>query len=481
VSFTKSAVTEAKGRAAVIVGETPLPYFRTLHSLGWQLLGRPAKVGAADALEMKQTWGYQISFGDGAADPGTDTGRIQRWHLLRNLSRSLPEALERLAAEHGQTRLLVERYERHRSEAARIDFTDMLMLGMEREMPRLEVLYIDEAQDLCPLQIEFAERLARSAAEAVIAGDDDQAIMRFQGASPEWFQGMATVGSPLVLPQSYRIPAAVHVVAESVIGRVAHRVPKAYAPRSALGEVTACESASEAVRLAADELREGRTVAYLGRTNSECSDAVEWALGHRVPFIAHAGEGRHPLQSPKVLEACRGAVAVRSSSACTGSELVALLDQVEKPPRGCKAEAKRLRDDEQIDTLRASMLGLGLLWRTIRESEGRFDALAKVSDEVRAYLDAVLDPEGRVPEKVLVIGTQHWSKGQEWDTVVVDDMLPRPSVDALHRGGVEADDEHRIAYVAVTRCRQKLVILSKATRSRGAGRYAGRYPFPVAA
>jgi hypothetical protein len=284
-----------------------------------------------------------------------------------------------------------------------------------------------------------------------------------------------------VLPQSYRIPSSVHELAEAVVGQIRCRVPKPYRPRDVAGVVGSLDSIDEAVRRAAGALKSGRSAAYLARTQVECSDAVEWALGHRVPFVAHAGNGSRPLQAPKVLEACAAAVSIRARGTCTGAQLVALLDQVTSPPRGCKAAAKRLRPDGLVGRSQAVALKIGDLWARVTSSEGRFDALTGVSDQVRDYLEAVLLEDGSVPERLLEIGTQHWSKGQEWDLVLVDDMLPRPSVESLRGGGVDADDEHRIAYVAITRAKQELYILSKPSRAKGSGPVVGRYPYPVAA
>lgn len=478
VSFTRSAVAEARSRAENIVGNEDLPYFRTLHSFGYRLLRQPPVVGTPDAKVMFETWGYKVNLAPGAAPEG-DTAHLQRWSLIRSMSRSMGEALDRLAGEPHNVRLLIERYEQLRADEGRIDHADMLMLGMDCEMPELDVLYVDEAQDLAPLQIEFVERLAARACETVVAGDDDQAIMRFQGANPEWFQGLASVGHVHVLPQSYRIPASVHRLAEDVVRRVAHRVEKVYLPRPEEGSVVASDSVDESIRWAGEALDDGRTVAYLGRTNAECSDAIEWAIANRVPFEAHAGAGSRPLQSPKVHAACVAAVSVRGRGTCTGAQLVALLDQVDGPPRGTKAAAKRLDDDEVVNQTKATMMGLGALWAALRSSPGRFDGLTAIPDQVRSYLDAVLLETGAAPALLLQIGTQHWSKGQEWDLVIVDDMLPRPAVDALRRGGPDADDEHRIAYVAVTRAKQELVVLSKPRRAKGAGLFVGRYAYPV--
>ena len=44
--------------------------------------------------------------------------------------------------------------------------------------PNLDVLFIDEAQDLSPLQWRMVRRLWNKAAKTYIAGDDDQAIFK---------------------------------------------------------------------------------------------------------------------------------------------------------------------------------------------------------------------------------------------------------------------------------------------------------------
>lgn len=67
-----------------------------------------------------------------------------------------------------------------------IDFDDMLWLPVIHELsiPTGDLLFIDEAQDLNPIQHELAERLA-GAGRTVIVGDPYQAIYGWRGAAPD--------------------------------------------------------------------------------------------------------------------------------------------------------------------------------------------------------------------------------------------------------------------------------------------------------
>jgi superfamily I DNA/RNA helicase len=68
------------------------------------------------------------------------------------------------------------------------DYTGMLELFLKREAaPKLEVVFIDEAQDLSPIQWEMVALLQKNSKICYVAGDDDQAIFRYAGADVEHF------------------------------------------------------------------------------------------------------------------------------------------------------------------------------------------------------------------------------------------------------------------------------------------------------
>jgi hypothetical protein len=76
-------------------------------------------------------------------------------------------------------------------------------------IPTFDLLIIDEAQDLSRHLWKFAQRLINAADVSFIAGDDDQAIMVGIGASPETFVNFNASEPDHVLEQSWRVPKSV--------------------------------------------------------------------------------------------------------------------------------------------------------------------------------------------------------------------------------------------------------------------------------
>ena len=65
------------------------------------------------------------------------------------------------------------------------DFTDMLSVFVTsgaRYCPQFKLTFLDEAQDLSPLQWDIAHLLDTKSDKMYCAGDDDQAIYRWAGA-----------------------------------------------------------------------------------------------------------------------------------------------------------------------------------------------------------------------------------------------------------------------------------------------------------
>ena len=54
------------------------------------------------------------------------------------------------------------------------------------DIPTLDVMFVDEAQDLSPLQWAVVRKLAERAKRIYVAGDDDQAIYKWAGADVDY-------------------------------------------------------------------------------------------------------------------------------------------------------------------------------------------------------------------------------------------------------------------------------------------------------
>ena len=67
------------------------------------------------------------------------------------------------------------------------DYAGMLETFIENKLcPKLEVVFIDEAQDLSPIQWEMVKMLEQNSKICYVAGDDDQAIFRYAGADVDF-------------------------------------------------------------------------------------------------------------------------------------------------------------------------------------------------------------------------------------------------------------------------------------------------------
>ena len=123
---------------------------------------------------------------------------------------------------------------KYKEERNLFDYTDMVMeYNKQKPQCKLEVLIVDEAQDLSFIQWEMIKNMQDQVERVYIAGDDDQAIFKWSGAQPEFLINLE--GKREILNQSYRVPIAVHRVANSLVSRIENRVPKEYMAKPVSG------------------------------------------------------------------------------------------------------------------------------------------------------------------------------------------------------------------------------------------------------
>ena len=114
-----------------------------------------------------------------------------------------------------------------------IDYTDMInrFIKESNKSPAFDVIFIDEAQDLSPIQWKMFDILKTKSTDIFLAGDDDQAIFEWAGADVKRF-----INEPAeeeILPQSRRVPELVQEYANTIISRIPkeRRIKKQWSPR----------------------------------------------------------------------------------------------------------------------------------------------------------------------------------------------------------------------------------------------------------
>ena len=115
---------------------------------------------------------------------------------------------------------IVEKYNRKKNHKEfMIDFTDMLYLTYtfidQSKYPKYDCVFIDESQDLNPLQREVVMRLIGKGGRFCAVGDDFQAIYSFMGSNLESFNMLKNYKNTVSLPLSVSYRCSKSVINEA--------------------------------------------------------------------------------------------------------------------------------------------------------------------------------------------------------------------------------------------------------------------------
>jgi superfamily I DNA/RNA helicase len=234
VTFTRKGVINGMERALQAnprLTVDDLVHFRTLHALCFRELGlgHESIITHSDIKEFNRFARCDVTL-TGAFEKQTEDDKLlSRYDALRNGARRGVVADYTHDTER-YTRL-TKAYEVFKNTRGKVDFHDCLVKFCGRNKPvGVKVAFIDEAQDLTPLQWEVC-RTAFSAAEKVrIAGDDFQSLFTYSGASPAAFISLSERYDEIKLEKSYRIPKAVYRFAKGITQLITKKVDKDYAP-----------------------------------------------------------------------------------------------------------------------------------------------------------------------------------------------------------------------------------------------------------
>jgi superfamily I DNA/RNA helicase len=162
-------------------------------------------------------------------------------------------------------------------------------------------------------------------------------------------------------------------------------------------------------------------------------------------------------------------ISERLDDAKVGAKVVSLAEDLQRV-----ADAVRTGTTREALRVVAEDVGLGGAMQLLDGSKGGqtasqlddLDALQQVADlhpspvTFERWLRGVLERR-RAMEDGVVLSTVHRVKGMEWDRVVVagvtDGVLP-------HRLAEDEEEERRVLHVAVTRCRERVVVLADSSR-----------------
>ena len=497
-SFTRAAAIELTGRDVPI----DLDRIGTLHSFCFLALGKP-QIAEANIEEWNR---------ENPRFPITPVARDRRLEgeestcdddlvmkagdcLLQQLNccrgRMLPPETWPAAV-----REFASRWNQYKIAHDLLDFSDLIdtaLLDLEIAPDNPAVIIADEAQDLNPMQLNLVRKWGRHADHCVLAGDDDQTIYGWAGASP---RGMLLPEIPedhnSFLTQTQRLPRAIHGLAENLIRRVGHRQEKIYKPRDAAGEVRRLSQGYKSpeysiLKTIERHLGERKRIMLLGSCSYMLQPIIAVLRKEAIPFHNPYRKSKgfwNPLRTNSRLSAANRVRALLVAHAgfgvghhaWRGAELALwtewLSDQGVFTDRGRQIvaalapmkviTAETLEAIFQPDALAAiqaalrsdSPIALLNWWR--KRVAPAFRKRVRFPAEVAAQRGG----EALVELPRVIVGTIHSVKGGEADVVYLFPDLS-PAGEAQYRlGGPARDSVIRQFYVGVTRARETLYLCS---------------------
>ena len=485
-AFTRQAANEAVERACARfhLDKSQLPWFRTLHSFALRLSGirqeqvmQPEhykEVGIALGFNL-DVEGSNLS-GEDAFDLNKSSSPIVN---LMNLARLRKIDLRQqydeseISESWNTVKYVATALQEYKNRYQLFDFTDMLEVFVNESTqfcPRLAVTFVDEAQDLSPLQWDVAHVLEQHSERIYAAGDDDQAIYRWAGADVEHFINLN--GGYEVLEQSYRVPASVHPMAERVVHRIKRRVPKKYLPREYIGNVEHIARAEMIDFSEGSWLVLAQAAYFLSNITADLR-----SRGYLFNYRGRRSISENLSDAVNGWEQLRKGKQVTGKTARTIYSYMSINDRVK---RGFK-KLPALDDDDMV-TLDELIAHHGLIeehdWRYAKKitNSGYYSvpnirhmvwhmAMDRLPSADRAYITALLRRGEKFnAEPRINLSTIHGSKGGEADNVV---LFTEISPAASKAAELAPDDLHRVFYVGITRTKQNLYLVEPddATRS----------------
>ena len=453
VSFTTKATDEARDRAKSKFNYTDddLPYFRTLHSFGKRQLhmANSEVMRSEDYRKFSDDYGIDMNFVSADwNDNGivtTDNIFLRDYNKSRMKMEELDEYHNKLNPGYDFKEFLKARnsLEEFKHDNSKSDFTDMLSLFVETgNVPDLDVVIVDEAQDLSLLQWKVCEKIFKNAKRVYISGDDDQAIFRWAGADVEYLINMK--GNKRVLDQSYRCPRLVHNVADEIVQRIVNRLPKVWKPRDVNGEAR-FHAYTEGV-----DVREGNwlVLATCKYMYAEMEDDL------RIQGLPYKKNGKLPIDK-ELLNAvdtwdrlhCGEHVSYKNVE-----DMYSYLPSKKALKHGHKNMKSFIDEDKSYDILDLKENhGLKLSnvpWDVAFNSVGKKDA--EYIRNLQRFDNIRQDPK-------INMSTIHVAKGGECDNVMLMTDLSRANQIEMEQ---DSDDTNRVMYVGATRAKKSLHVIS---------------------
>jgi len=321
-----------------------------------------------------------------------------------------------------------------------VDFTDMIeRFNVSELCPKFDVAFIDEAQDLSPIQWKMVDIIKKNSKYVILAGDDDQATYGWAGADVKKFQQEISK-KDIILPQSYRVPKSVQNIADKILDRIpdSKRVRKQWKARDEEGNVDYITDTDGL------PLHEGNWL-ILARYNDRLTKLMP-TLKDRGVYFQYKGRKSYKVS---LFRTILNYIRWQKGELLSLSEVKDILE--------CAGSNLKPTEEKMYDLAELSFS---------KEVEW-FDEF-QIDYEECLYIREML----RMGEKLskdarIKLSTIHAAKGGEADNVLLILDNTKTIRESAEKNEDKADEENRVWYVGVTRTKQNLYIMSAKKEERG--------------
>lgn len=347
---------------------------------------------------------------------------------------------------------IAQNYESFKALGNVYDYTDMLWMAKtaELDLPELEYLFIDEAQDLSALQWTLVNRLAEKSKHIIIAGDDKQAINSFAGADIDTF--LTLPGKVETLEQSYRVPMAAFDMANNVVTKMTkYRKEGSYwRCRRDMGQIQRITS------IPIQKVRDGEDWLILARSGYQLQPLAQelFKLDKNRKGVVFNINGNPPVD----LQLYALAQAWKDYREYLPDWVSPVLETDTPEVKECKQKYRAIFSHfikKQGKTVTQKRLDT--------EARNPWYHVGNVDAMQRLYIEATL-PEYRKKGNRLFLDakvrlmTIHAAKGREATNVLLYLNLPKSVIETIRYG--DPDTELKVLYVALTRTKKRLFLFS---------------------
>ena len=429
-AFTKKAANTAKERMLNKnrqFQKKDLKYFQTLHSLAFRTLGLKEENVMQDYHydDIGKTLSISVKAKrDLDSSPYLTCDNEYFQIILKSREKNIKVWDEYCTAEYdkdinpGILKHIAANYFKYKENNALIDYTDMIHQFIEKKYlcPKFDVVFIDEAQDLSPIQWMMYDILKANTKDMYLAGDDDQAIYAWAGADVDRF--IQEPAKEVVLKKSRRVPVKIQEVSNIIISRIEGlRADKIYYPKNEEGSSIKINNL-ENVDLSKDNWL------ILTRTINK---SIE--IAKQIKQKGFLFENKYIKNSNTKLHKA----AVYYSRWTDGEDL----EQTQKE------DVEDYMSEDNWNEL--------VPW---------YEAFDKANLEDKNNIRLLLSNKEKLTEDPRIkISTIHAAKGGECDNVILVLDNARKIREGVLKSSKKRDEEHRVWYVGITRSKNNLYLM----------------------